>query len=188
MTVFLIALICIYIFKDRIVIILDWILKVLFVICVILAVSAIFIPSIYQGLARTSLENAGTLKTLRDIDAASDINKIIEPGQQILNNIGNFLAGSPSITPTPTNTPVFAGRLERDVYPGLVNGLAGIYIILVLVISLGGISGVIYFSYTTSALREASILQGKYKKLEAKVQKLEGRLDETNAKTDLKQL
>ena len=170
LTVFLVLVLAIYVFKDKLVTLLDWVLKILAVICTVIALSSLFLPVIYKNLAQNTLESAGILKTIRDIDSATDLNKIIQPGEQILNDLGSWLTGSQNTLATQTGT---SGKLETDLYPKLVDGLAGIYIIIALTLSLGGIAGVVYLSFTTSSITETQALKNKYKKIEERVRLLE---------------
>lgn len=149
---------------------LDWILKIFVVILVVIALSSLFLPVVYKNLAQGTLENAGILKTIKDIDNATNLNNIIQPGEQILNDLGNWLTGSQNNLATQTVT---SGKLELELYPILIDGLAGIYIIIALTLSLGGITGIVYLSFTTSSLTETQILKNKYKKLEERISYLE---------------
>ena len=169
-TVFLCLVVTVYIFKNRIVLFLDWILKVLVVICLFIALSSLFLPGIYKSLAQITLENAGILQTIRNIDSSTDLNKLVQPGEQILNDLGNFLTGSQNNLTVQTNTP---GKMETEFYPGLVEGLGNIYIIVALILSLIGIIGAIYLSFTTSAIAQTQVLKNKYKKIEERLSTLE---------------
>ena len=170
LTVFLILVLAIYIFKDKLVTWLDLVLKLLVVICVVVALSSLFLPVIYKNLAQNTLESTGILKTIRDIDSATDLNKIVQPGEQILNDLGNWLTGSQNTVAIQTGN---SGKLETELYPKLIDGLAGIYITISLIISLAGITGIVYLSFTTSSITQTQTLKNKYKKLEERISYLE---------------
>ncbi len=163
-------LLAIYIFKDKLVLLLDGLLKFLLVICLLLALTALFFPAIYKNLAGLTLENAGILQNIRNFDKATDVNQILSPGEQLLNDFNNLITGSQNTVSAPAAT---KGQLETNFYPYLVEGLGNIYIILALILSLGGIAGIVYLSFTTSALTETEKLQDKFKKLETRLVQLE---------------
>ena len=121
-------------------------------------------------MAKSSLESAGLLTTIQKIDSTTDPAKMIQPGQQFLNDLGNLITGSQKTVATPQAT---TGNLEATVYPNIVSGLAGIYLTLALIISLCGLAVVIYLSFNTATFREAQEMKGKYNQLEEKVTRLE---------------
>jgi hypothetical protein len=163
-TVFLalIALLAImYVFKSRIVITMHWILKFLFVLLIVLSLSALFVPQFFSSAADATLHSLGTYGTIESAD--SQIGQVTNAPQSVIDGISNLF--NPDSQQTPSGSETNPGWLLGQVYPGLVSGLGLIYRLMALFGSVIGLVVVVYLSYTIDASVEVAKLKKQVEEL-----------------------
>ncbi len=161
---FIAIFVAFFIFRRKLVIVMDWALKLLFPILLILVLIALLAPQVFVSISDSVLRNGGTYDYLVGVD--TDLNTVLDLPNQILGGIGSLFGGPTGVATEPTNL------LETSVYPGLVESLAGILRIVVLAGSLFGMGVVTYLSFLTGNVTDVSKLEKKVKKLEEEVESL----------------
>jgi hypothetical protein len=165
------VLVAIFIFRYRIIAVMGVALNLLFVLMIVMGLSALFVPQVYAGLADQTLQQTGTLTTIRDFD--KNISTVTTAPQDIWQGILNLFGGSTNNTATPTETAVKSGPLENSLYPNLVNTITLIFRALALIISIAGMLVVIYLSYSTLGASKLTKLQSEYEELRKRMVQLE---------------
>lgn len=121
-------------------------------------------------LAEHSLQQAGTLETIRNIDEALPIDQVITPVKDLWEKIKEMWNGTPELE-KPQAQPTMGegvGMLEAEVYPQLVMTVAKSYRTAIMGVSILGLILSIYLSYTVAQT-------GELERLRKRVEKLEGR-------------
>lgn len=167
--IFILATTCLFFLRSRLIRVLHWSLQILFPVLLILVLTALFLPQAYTSLADNSLRAWGTYSSLKNID--NGINSIIAGPKDILDGIEDFFNGG-----NKDGDPEDFSYAETQIYPGLVNGLSGLYRVLVIVVGLVGMSLIVYLSYSTAGAYTSAKLDHKVKVLEARISELEARL------------
>jgi predicted PurR-regulated permease PerM len=143
--ILIVALVVMFLAKKYILLASDVLLKVLFVLCAVVALSALFWPVPYQFLAEQSLRAAGTESTFLQID--EQIGKV-DP-QNWWDKFDDLFGGS---TSNNTNAPAKSNNyLMQQVYPGLVQSVAAVWRVIGFVLSVIIMLFGTYLSYSTYA-------------------------------------
>lgn len=142
-------------------------LKVIFVSSLLVALSALFLPQVYDATADFSLRQTGTYESLVSFDEG--LGSIINAPQSIWDQISELFGGSANDDVQNTQT----GILETNLYPQLVLLFGGILRISALVISILLMIIVLYVSFGFDTVSEIGKLQAANKELVERVNKLE---------------
>jgi len=148
--------------RSRLVGALDFLLKILFPLLLLLGLSALLIPSIYESLANSLLINSGTLSTIQGLD--SQIGGLLELPGQLLSGIGSLFGGL-------EKSAVPDSIIEQALYPGLILMISGLIRLFVIVTTIAGTTIVVYLSYTTSSFAKVIRLEKRVRELENLMQK-----------------
>jgi len=120
-------------------------------------------------LAERSMQQAGTLETIRTIDEALPIDKIVAPIKGWWDTIKEIWQGEPTGEYSEKPTMIRderVGVLEAKVYPQLVVTVAKSYRTATMGVSLLGLVLSIYLSYTVAQTGELERLKKRIEKLE----------------------
>lgn len=151
----------------KIVGLMSWGLKLAFPILLVIALSALFLPQVYNSGADLMLRQAGTYTTIRSLD--KNIAAIGNVPGNILGNLGNIFNSGGS-TQTNSDKP---GFLESQLYVSLINLIGFLLRIFTLILSLIGMGVVLYLSYSTAGVTQSAELQIRVKQLEERLSALE---------------
>lgn len=163
--IILIAISLLFVLRAQIVRMMHWGLHLLFPVMVIICLTALFVPQLYDTVADNSLKAWGTYQTVVNIDQGID--DALATPQGILNGIQSLFGGA-------TNENEDFDFAQTEVYPGLVAGISGIYRTLAIVLSLVAMALILYLSYSTDGAYTAAKLDHKVKQLEKRLAALEG--------------
>src|SRR5436190_534710 len=114
-TLLLAVLTLLFVFKRQITLLMAVVLRVFFAVFVAVALSALFLPQIYQSASEFSLQQVGVYTTIRNLDG--NITGITNAPANILDSI--FNSNKPATTAP--------GPLETNLWPSLVSLFGGIY-------------------------------------------------------------
>ncbi len=143
------------------------VISAVMVLSAIAVLLALFIPGLFTAWANRTLENSGTLESIRKIDGSMSIEIVKEGAQSIWGQITGIFGVTPTQTPAPNQAK--AGILEEKLYPELRNALAGLYRTITIIVGLVVMGVSVYFAYATSGLAEVSSLEKRIQVLEAKL-------------------
>lgn len=147
-----------FVFKRQITVFMAIVLRVFFAVFLALALSALFLPQIYQSLSDTSLRQVGVYSTIRSFD--SNITGVTNAPSNILDSIFN---------PGKATTETAPGPLESGLYPSLVSLFGGIYRIATLAGSITALIVIVYLSYATAGVVQSTRLEHRVRELEHKL-------------------
>lgn len=153
--------------KFRIVRAMHWLLQIAFPVLLILGLSALFLPQIYDSLADSSLRTVGVFTRVQELDHS--ISNVSNLPQNVWEQIQKLFNGQ-SNSQSNSNQP---GYLETQLYPTFVSGVQLVYRAIVILLTTLGMCAIVYLSYTTSSLSEVAKLRAKYHELERRIAILE---------------
>jgi len=149
--------------------------RALVVISFLAALLGVFTVRPFVYLAERSLENAGTLETLKKIDAALPLVQVVTPVENLVEKIKDLWNGKTTDNTVVVERTTKTGLLEQEVYPGLVAIIASTYRGVTLGLALLGLVLSVYLNYSIVGISELEVLKKKYEQLEKKVEKLDGK-------------
>lgn len=158
--IILVVMVVVFLLRSKLLLALHFLIKVLFPTFAVFVLVALFAPGVYITMSDWSLHQIGTYDSLVQFD--KQINSVVSGPQNIWNGIQDLFGGADH-----PGQP--AQPLENQVYPGLVSGLAFIYRILCLSLSLIGMGVLVYLSYTTASQTEVEMLKRRVHYLEQKI-------------------
>lgn len=126
-------------------------------------------PFVY--FAEKSLQQSGTLETLRKVDTVLPLNEVITPVKDFWETIKNLWNGEEPTEQPPTqpeSDDEKVGMLEGEVYPQLVVTVAKSYRGATMALSVLGLVLSIYLSYTVAQSGEMEKLKKRVEELEIK--------------------
>jgi predicted PurR-regulated permease PerM len=132
-----------------------------FIVLVLVVLSALFLPQAYRSLSEYTLQNTGTLETIRSIDG--QVENLINVPQNFFDTIKDLLSGGSSEQSEETAD---EGILESRLYPALADALGFVYRIFALVLAIAGLIAVIYFSYSFENVSQIEKLEDRVRNLE----------------------
>lgn len=146
-------LICfIYFIKSRIIRGLSFLLKLAFPFLVIVALSALFVPSIYTQVADFSVKQSQVYVSIQNLD------KTISPLFNLGGSIFDGIFGGNSQTEDKK-------VVEDTILPGVVDLIGELFRLVALIVSIAGLIGLTYFSYSFENVFEVSELKAENKTL-----------------------
>lgn len=160
-----------YVFRNKLIGFMSASITGIMVISGVAVVVGLFIPSVFTIGASKTLENAGTLEALRKADGTVSFTGVTDVASGAWDTIKGWFGQTP--TPNAPSKEVKKGILEQNIYPELVNSLAGIYRILTIVLGLALMGISVYLSYATSGVAEAVVLSARVADLEARLASME---------------
>jgi hypothetical protein len=164
--VVVIVLLClVYLIRNKVVHIVSKTLHLGFIVMVLVALSALFLPQIYRGVADFTLTTAGTYQNMQKLD--TQVNTVIQAPQNILDAIGNFLTGKQNEDKKTDN-----GFFVNSLYPSLVDTLGFFYRIFALILSIAALVAIIYFSYNFQSVDAMDKLKHRVDLLEKELKAL----------------
>lgn len=159
------------VFRDRVAVGVSAIAGVIFVGLAVVALTAVFVPDLYQRAATISLEQTGVLAQVRQLDDQLVLNDVADVSGDLLGRIQDFL-GQP--TPAPPAVPRPETRLiEQNLFPGLVSIVSTLFRIGALLLSLSGMVAVVALQYASALYVDRSDLRAAMGALEGRVAGLE---------------
>jgi len=147
------------------------VLKLGYIAFMLLALSAIFVPSIYTSLSNFTLKQSGVQAKVREIDKNYIFNYIPESSEDFWDDVESLFSNEKEESPE-----LEEGFFEVNIYPSLVNIFATIIRYTSLVISIFGIILIIYISYAMMGSGDIVKLKNEYRKLSQRIDKLENRI------------
>lgn len=147
-------------------------LKLAFPLMIVLVLSGLFVPQIYEFLADQSLRRAGLLTGIQEVDGR--IGSVSKPGKNIVDNVLDLI-GQGEKSANDAKTGDKKGILERTVYDNLVSLFTLIYRLLAVLVGLAGMLLIIYLSYAVGFAADYVGLQTRVSQLEARLTELEQR-------------
>ncbi|MFQ5493399.1 MAG: hypothetical protein ACE5DX_04540 [Candidatus Dojkabacteria bacterium] len=166
--VIVVALSIVFFLRSKVKEVLAVSLKFIFPLLALLVLSALFVPQGYEAVARFSLEQTGTLETIRGFDEQLD--PILSLPVNLLQGFSDIF--SPSEDSDTSEVPE-AGFVESKVFPLLVSSSTLILRASAIVLGVLGMAAVIYMSYGFQDVSENMKLKGKIKELEERLRRLE---------------
>jgi hypothetical protein len=166
----LIVIVGVYLIKDKLIKVLSSSLKLGFVGLILVALSAILIPGIYEKMADWGLHQAGTYTTIQQWDKSLPISQLQNAPQNLWDLIQNAISGNNSSNQNSNNSP---GFFEKNLYPSLVSTVSLIIRLAVIIISFIGLISIVYISYLSLNTLEVSDLQSEVHQLQQKINSLE---------------
>ncbi|MCC7304049.1 hypothetical protein IT418_01380 [bacterium] len=136
------------------------------------AVSSLFLTRPFVYLAEFSLQNAGTLDTIKKIDAALPITKVVTPVQDLVEKIQNLWrkdSEKPPLTVVEQPQKTETGILEAEVYPSIVAVITQLYKSTTMLVSLMGLILSVYLNFSLSNVNEVAKLKRQYFELAKKL-------------------
>jgi hypothetical protein len=158
----------VFFLRKKLLVTLAGLIQLTFFTSLALALVGIFFQAPFTALAEYSLEQNGTLTTIRSIDKNLTLEGLKESGKSLVDTIGSWFGQKDANQPTsPTNNA--EGPLEKEVYPGLVSSVAGLMRGLTVVLSIVGMALAIYLSFTVSGTTEIEQLKQRITILEQRI-------------------
>jgi hypothetical protein len=158
-----------YVLRNKIVLMMSSGLHIAFVLFISTAIISLFIPTVFNSLANYTLENMGTLTSIQDIDKSISLDTVLEPTQNVIDEITSWWPWNNTQENIQTNsnaTQKTKGPLETNLYPSLVSFIENTYRIVTLLLSIIGMVVVIYASYATGNVHQIDRLEKRVKYLE----------------------
>jgi len=168
LTSVLLLLTAIFLLRSKITWALSLLLRLAFPFLLLLALSVIFLPSIYKWIADFSLKQAGTLQSIQNFD--DRLMPILEAPENLVEDLQDLFNIGDEDQDEDT---VEEGLLEEELYPQLVNTISIIFRVVVIAISIVGMVGIIYVSYSIEGVAEVERLKMKLASLEHRLADLE---------------
>ena len=157
-----------YVVRQKLLLVLSGALQGVFLVAAIVAILGLFWDAPFTFLAKNTLEQGGTLSTIRKIDGTISLDAVKNVGTSIYDKVLDLLGQKNNQTKNSSNTQN-TGIIERDVYPTIVSSLAGTYRIVSTTLGVGTMIVVIYLSYTITGATEIEILKKRITILEKEI-------------------
>lgn len=151
-----------FVFRRQLTRFLDTLLKVLFVLLLLAAISAVFLPSVYEDLTDRGLKATGTYDLIVEVD--DGISQIQDIPQNLFDGLQSLFGGEQPLEDQTSNT-----LLEDTLYVGLVSTISGLIRLIVIAVTLLGLILLTYIQYSIGGAADVH-------KLERRVRELEDRL------------
>lgn len=163
----------IFLIRSKLIHIMSLGLRIGFVSFIVIALTALFIPAIYNKVADLSLKGIGIHSAIVDFDDTIDINSFTEAPGDIVDTIINLFGGTSNDTNSEETNPDDIGYLEDSLYPLLVDLISFLYRSIAAILSLLGLIVIVYLSYATSGVTDNDALMHNYAILQQRVENLE---------------
>lgn len=156
-----------YVFRHRLIAFMSASITAIMVLSGVAVILGLFVPALFTLGASQTLERAGTLESLRKADGTLSFSNVTTAASTAWDTVIGWFGQKP--TPTPQPKEAQKGVLEQNVYPELVNALAGIYRVLTIIIGLALMGISVYLSYATGSVAETVSLAQRVAYLESKL-------------------
>jgi len=173
--ILLLILTFLYLIKSKIIFIMSSILKLGYITFMVLALSAILTPSIYNTLSDFALKQGGVYEKIQEIDENYIVNYIPESTEDFWSDVESIFTNDQEEVEE-----IEEGFFEENIYPSLVKSLATLIRYFVLLISILGIVLIIYISYTLIGSTDIQKLKKEFRILSQRVDLLESQINPTN--------
>jgi hypothetical protein len=166
----ILALSGVFIVRNRVVGVMSFGIKVLFVASVIVGITVLLFPPMYNEMAEVILDRSGVLETVRDLDDKLIINQLPDSIDGFIDMIKQTLRPGSDVDTSDEFTP---GYVEKNIYPILITVTGAVLRIGIGLLALIGMVGGIYLSYATVGVSEVSSLKNKIESFENRLKELE---------------
>lgn len=157
--VFAVALVILFAFRSRVMIVIHYALYVLFPVMVIILLSTVLLPGVYYQLADNMLASAGTKQAVTSLD--QNITSVSTLPNDVLNGIRNL---------TGQDTVESSAGASGGIYIAIVNSVGGVIRILALAGSAVLSVILLYLMYVVSAATKVERLAHRVRKIEHQIQ------------------
>jgi hypothetical protein len=144
-------------------------LKAGFLSCIIVCLSSLFVPQMYDFLADFTLQQMGIKESIQELDDKFILNAVTETTEDIWDD----LTGLFGTEDDETDEKPQEGFFEQSLYPSLVSTVAFLFRALALSVSLIGLVGIVYLSYATGGAYDVQKLKSDYASLAERIKVLE---------------
>lgn len=154
------VMVALFVFKQRILIATDWILKGLFLAAAVLAILALFAPPLFQYLSDSSLQTLGVKMAMKSIDQQLEAANPANIADEIVGffDPSSGTSGSSADDHTP-------GYFETTVYLDIVNAVAKILRAITIGLTLIIMGIIVYLSYGTFGAQRVAYLEKEIREL-----------------------
>ncbi len=157
-----------FVLRKKLVRVLDFLLKILFVLLVLAVLSALFIPSIYESTVDQGLQTAGTYELIIEID--NNLSQIQNIPNNVVEGLQGLFGGSSG---QHSNAEVEAGFLEDTLYLGLVLGVSAILRVAVISMGVAALILLTYVQYSVGGAADIATLETRVRELESRIADLQ---------------
>jgi hypothetical protein len=160
-------------FRDRIAMAALPVTWIVFVVLALIALSAVFVPGIYESAAENTLSSIGLTAQIQQLDdQLSAFTGVAAAGSDLLSRLRGAL-GDQTVPQLPAPPSGSAGMVSNLVMPGLTSLLATIYRIAALIIALSALVALVALNYAAYVINESRRLSTTVTTLESRMERLE---------------